>query len=69
RIVKGDIEKVLKEANFVLKVKQELVAETQIVVISVLGIDANKIVYRVKRIGGGSWWKGDKEYSFITGTS
>ncbi|CAG8744649.1 2433_t:CDS:2 [Gigaspora margarita] len=69
RIVKGDIEKVLKEADFALKAKQELVAKTQIVVTSVLGINANKILYRVKRIGEGFWWKGDKKYSFITGTS
>ncbi|RIB27564.1 putative xanthine dehydrogenase HxA [Gigaspora rosea] len=84
-IVKGDVEKGLKEADFVfegetriggqehfyLETQATLIipkiedkefeihsstqnpTETQIVVASVLGIDANKIVCRVKRIGGG----------------
>ncbi|KAF0492202.1 putative xanthine dehydrogenase [Gigaspora margarita] len=85
RIVKGDVEKGLKEADFVfegetrmggqehfyLETQATLIipkiedkefeihsstqnpTETQIVVASVLGIDANKILCRVKRIGGG----------------
>ncbi|CAG8456029.1 15772_t:CDS:10 [Dentiscutata heterogama] len=85
RIVKGDIEKGLEEADFVfegetriggqehfyLETQATLIipkledkefeihsstqnpTETQITVASVLGIDANRIVCRVKRLGGG----------------
>ncbi|CAG8554989.1 8697_t:CDS:10 [Dentiscutata erythropus] len=85
RIVKGDIEKGLEEADFVfegetriggqehfyLETQATLIipkledkefeihastqnpTETQIIVASVLGIDANRIVCRVKRLGGG----------------